>query len=113
MSSQPLVTNLSSFVELITLGLIYTVKDELSDCKAWGLLFTCMCTRAVHVKIVKNNFLLAFSRFTNLRRAVDAFYSDNAFTLCAAAEQLPLLINSTDLHNSLRKRNTKSGENSP
>ena len=42
-----------------------------SDCKAWGLLFTCLSTRYLHVEIVTaldlNNFLLAFSRFTNLR----------------------------------------------
>ena len=67
-----------------------------------------MCTRAVHVEIVTsldlNNFLLAFSRFTNLRAAVDTIYSDNGSTFCAAAEQLPL-INSIDLHNSLRKCN--------
>ena len=68
-----------------------------------------MCTRAVHVEIVTsldlNNFLLAFSRFTNLRGAVGTVYSDNGSTFCAAAEQLPKLINFTDLHNSLRKRN--------
>ena len=87
----------------------YIYRQGRSDCKAWGLLFTCLCTRAVHVEIVTsldlNNFLLAFSRFTNLRGAVNTVYSDNGSTFCAAAEQLPKLINSTDLHNSLRKRN--------
>ena len=34
-----------------------------------------------------------------------AVYSDNGSTFCSAAEQLPKLINSIDLHNSLRKRN--------
>ena len=78
-------------------------------CKAWDLLFTCMCMRTVHVEIVTsldlNNFLLAFSQFTNLRGAVDTIYSDKDSAFCAAVEQLPLLINSTDLHNSLPKRN--------
>ena len=60
-----------------------------------------MCTRAVHVEIVTsldlNNFLLVFSQFTYLRRAVDIVYSDSGSTFCAAAEQLPLFISSTEL----------------
>ena len=76
---------------------------------AWRLLFTCLCTRCIHVEIVTgldlNNFVLAFSRFTNLRGAVDTIYSDNGSTFCAAAEQLSTLLGSTEFHNSLRKRN--------
>ena len=87
----------------------YTYRQRRSDCKAWGLPFTCLCSRAIHVEIITsldlNNFLLAFSRFTLLRGAVDTIYSDNGSTFCAAAEQLPLLIHSTVLRNSLRKRN--------
>ena len=49
-----------------------------SKCKAWGLLFTCLCTRCIHVELMTsldlNNFLLAFSRFTNLHGPVDAFF---------------------------------------
>ena len=70
-----------------------------------------MCTRPVHVEIVTsldlNNFLLAISLFTNLQEAADSTYSDSGSTFCAAAEQLPLLINSPDLQNCLRKRNLK------
>ena len=87
----------------------YIYRQGRSDCKAWGLLFTCKCMRAVYVEIVTsldlNNFPLAFSRFTNLRGAVGTVYSDNGSIFRAAAEQLPKLINSTDLCNSLRKRN--------
>ena len=52
-----------------------------------------------------NSFLLAFSRFTNLRGAVDTIYSDNGSTFCAAADRLPDLLKSTEFHNSLRKCN--------
>ena len=49
-----------------------------SSCKAWGLLFTCLRIRCLHVEVVTNldlnSFLLAFSRFTNLRGAVDTIY---------------------------------------
>ena len=83
-------------------------KQNRSLCKAWGLLFTCLCTRCVHVEIVTgldlNNFILAFSRFVNLRGPVDTFFSDNGKSFCAAEKQLPLLLDSTEFHNSLRKR---------
>jgi len=84
-------------------------RHSRSDCKAWGLLFTCLCTRCIHVEIVTsldlNSFLLAFSRFTNLRGAVDVMYSDNGATFRAASDKLPNLLGSTQFNNSLRKRN--------
>ena len=81
-----------------------------SDCKAWGLLFTSLSTRCLHVEIVTgldlNNFLLAFSRFTNLRGSVETIYSDNGSTFCAAADTLPNLLGSCEFTNSLRKKGT-------
>ena len=50
-----------------------------------------------------NNFILAFSRFVNFRDPVDTFLSDNGKSFCAAEKQLPLILDSTELHN-LRKR---------
>lgn len=86
-----------------------TFKQNRSVCKAWGLLFTCLCTRCVHVEIVTGldltNFVLAFSRFINLRGPVDTFFSDNGKTFCAAEKQLPELLESTEFHNAIRKRN--------
>ena len=87
----------------------YFFRQGRSECKAWGLLFTCLCTRCLHVELVTSldldNFLLAFTRFTNLRGAVDTIYSDNASTFRAAAENLPKLLGSTEFCNSLRKSN--------
>ena len=86
----------------------FTFRQNESICKAWGLLFTCLCTRCIHVELVTSldldNFLLAFSRFTNLRGAVDTFMSDNGSTFSAAADRLPSLLDSTGFKNSLRKR---------
>ena len=85
----------------------YSFKQGRSVCKAWGLLFTCLCTRCIYVEVVTsldlNSFLLAFSRFTNLRGAVDTFYSDNGSTFCAASVKLPDLLGSTEFVNALRK----------
>ena len=81
-----------------------------SDCKALGLLFTCLSTRCLHVEIVTgldlNNFLLPFSRFTNLRGSVETIYSDNGSTFCAVADMLPSLLGSCEFTNSLRKKGT-------
>ena len=42
----------------------FTFRQNRSVCKAWGLLFTCLCTRCIHVELVTgldlDNFLLAF-----------------------------------------------------
>ena len=58
----------------------YYFREGRSNRTAWGLLFTCLCTRCLHVEVATSldldSFLLAFSRFTNLRGAVNAFYSD-------------------------------------
>ena len=53
-----------------------------------------------------NNFLLTFSRFTNLRGSVKTIYSDKGSTFCAAAATLPKLLGSNDFTNSLRKKGT-------
>ena len=85
----------------------YYFREERNNRKAWGLLFTCLFTRCLHVEVVANLdlsiFFLAFSRFTNLRWTVDTFYSDNTSTFCAAADRLPELFSSTEFQNSLSK----------
>ena len=87
----------------------FTFRQNRSECKAWGLLFTCLCTLCLHVELVTsldlNSFLLAFTRFVNLRRAVDTFYSDNASTFRAASDKLPKLLGSSEFFNSLCKLN--------
>ena len=58
-----------------------------SNKKAWGLLFTCMASQSIHVELVTSltldDFLLAFTRFTDLRGKVNRIFSDNASTFQA------------------------------
>ena len=76
--------------------------------KAWGLLFTCMASRAVHVEVVTSlglkEFLMAFSRFNDVRGNVETIYSDNGSTFQAASKVLPDLVKSPKLKNALRKK---------
>ena len=85
-----------------------TFVEGRSHRKAWGLLFICISSRAVHVELMTSltlsEFILAFTRFTDLRRPVSTIYSDNGITFQAAAKVLPKLLESTELKNSLRKK---------
>ena len=46
----------------------YFYRQNLSNCKCWGLLFTCLCTRCIHVEIVSSLDLNEFcSRFLGLQ----------------------------------------------
>ena len=79
-----------------------------SNKKALRLLFTCMASRGIHVELVTSlsldDFLLAFTRFTDLRGQVNTIYLDNASTFHAGSKKLPDLIETKDCHISLRRK---------
>ena len=56
------------------------------------LLFTCLNVRAVHIELVPDmsthQFVLAFTRFTNVYGIPSHLYSDNAKSFIAGAEIL-------------------------
>ena len=83
-------------------------KEGRSLRKAWGLLFCCMASRAIHVEMVTSlsldEFLLAFTRFVDLRGPVSNLYSDNGSSFQAASKKLPELLQSREFENSLRKK---------
>ena len=85
-----------------------TFVEGRSHRKAWGLPFTCMASRAIHVELVTalslDEFLLAFTRFVDIRGQVDTIYSDNGSTFQAGSRKLPELIESKVLNTSLRKK---------
>ena len=86
----------------------FIYREGRNDKKAWGLLFTCMASRAVHVELVisldLSNFVLAFSRFVDIHGPVLSFYSDNGSTFKAAANILPELLQSDGLQSFCRKK---------
>ena len=77
-----------------------------ANAKRGGCFSTAGC---IHVELVTNldmsNFLMAFSKLTNLHDSVDTFFPDNGSTFYAASNQLSELLGSTEFHNVLRKRN--------
>ena len=60
--------------------------------KVWGIIFTCMISRAVHIEAVydysTSSFLLALSKFANIRGYPNKIYSDNDPKLVCADNQL-------------------------
>lgn len=64
--------------------------------KAYGAVFVCMATRAVHLELVSalttEAFLAAFARFTNRRGRVESIRSDNATNFEGAANEFDALI---------------------
>ena len=65
-------------------------------------------SKAVHVEIVTSlslkDFLLAFSRFNDLRGKVDVVFSDNGSTFQAAAKNLSALLSCPELKTCLRQK---------
>ena len=89
-------------------GALY-VKAMGGEKKVYICLFTCACTRAVHLEIVTDlsvdTFLLAFRRFASRKSLPNQMISDNASTYLAAAEELRKLFESDALKEALTHQN--------
>ena len=85
-------------------GALY-VKDSTGEKKVYICLFTCSCTRPVHLEIVcdlsVDSFLLAFRRFVGRKSLPKQMVSDNASTYLAAAEEIKELFESDNLREAL------------
>ena len=90
------------------MGALY-VKDKDGERKVCICLFTCACTRAVHLEIVSDlsveMFLLAFRRFASHKSSPRQMISDNASTYLAMAEELRKLLESDTLKEALAYQN--------
>ena len=73
----------------------YQVRGEVQKRitgKAWGVIFTDMCSRAVHIEAIfgydTSNFLLALSRFASIRGWPSKIFSDPGSQLTAADKEI-------------------------
>ncbi|KAK3103260.1 hypothetical protein FSP39_017922 [Pinctada imbricata] len=91
-----------------------------ADSKRWAVLFTCMCSRAVHIEVIEQmstaSFINALRRFYSIRGAVKEFYSDRGTNFIGAVRELGMYsINVEDpaIRSILAERNTVWKFNTP
>ena len=86
------------------------VRINRSSVKRWGVIFTCMSCRAVHIELSHSlntdSFLAAFSRFTSRRGTPRTIYSDNGTNLTSAEKELRELIEQLEEDQICRKQDT-------
>lgn len=83
----------------------FTIKERRKELKYYGLLFTCMASRAVHVEILTDlstdSFLNAFRCLVALRGPVKRLYSDRGTNFVGARRELEQAFN--EMEEPLRK----------
>jgi len=79
------------------------MKDEVkkqTTGKAYGIIFNCLGTRAVHIDISPDysaeKFLMVFCKFVSTRGYLSKIYSDNGSQLVAASEELKKMVKDLD-----------------
>lgn len=70
----------------------FLVKDRRTEYKQWGLVFTCMYSRAVHIELVKDmstdTFINALRCFVCIRGPVKTLFCDNGTNFIGARNEL-------------------------
>ena len=87
-------------------------KNHPGYTKAYGLILTCLSTRAVHIEAMQgqntDSFLLAFRRFISIRGQPKSMYSDCGGQLIAADDELKTLVAALD-HEKIQQYGAVSG----
>ena len=98
----------------------FTVKRGRCSVKRYGVLFTCLVLRAIHIEVSHtldtSSFINALRRFIARRGAVIEIRSDNATNFVGAEKELKLLINEwnqTAINNFISQKQIKWVFNTP
>ena len=77
------------------------------NCKRYGVLFTCLDTRAVHIEVAHSldmeSFVNSFSRFVDRRGLPRICYSDNGTNLVAGEQEINRLLSKWSIDDLTRK----------
>ncbi|XP_067945353.1 uncharacterized protein [Watersipora subatra] len=69
----------------------FKVKDYRKECKRYGLLFTCMASRAVHLEVLEDMttdcYINSLRSFLAIRGPVSVLYSDNGTNFVGASNE--------------------------
>ena len=84
----------------------YIVKIGRKEVKRWGILFTCLSCRGIHLEMVANadtdSFILALRHFMARRGVVSSIRSDNGGNFIGACNEFEKAYKEMD-HNRIRK----------
>ncbi|XP_067929546.1 uncharacterized protein [Watersipora subatra] len=98
----------------------FFVKDRRTELKRWGVIFTCLYTRAIHIELIDNlstdSFLQALRRFQAVRRPVTTVFSDAGTNFVGGQNQMEqdlLNMRSKELKDYLMTKKIKFETNTP
>jgi len=80
----------------------FIVKDRRKEIKRYGVLFTCLVSRAIHIEVANNmdadSFLNAYRRFIGRRGPVRHLRSDQGTNFIGARNELKKALEELDVH---------------
>ncbi len=92
----------------------FIIRERRSLVKRYGVIFTCLAIRAIHLEIARtldtNSFIMALRRFISRRGQVKEIRSDNGTNLVGGEKELRLVIkdwNQEQIHNFLVQKEIK------
>ncbi|XP_067945257.1 uncharacterized protein [Watersipora subatra] len=98
----------------------FFVKDRRTELKRWGVIFTCLYTRAIHIELIDDfstdSFLQALRRFQAVRGPVTTVFSDAGTNFVGGRNQMEqdlLNMRSKELKDYLMTKKIKFETNTP
>lgn len=78
----------------------FYIKDRRSELKCWGVLFTCLASRAIHIEtsnsMTTDSFINAYRRFVCRRGAVRELHSDRGSNFTGGKNELDAALEEMD-----------------
>ena len=70
----------------------FTIKNHRKELKRYGVMFTCLCSRAIHIEVAQSletdSFILSLRRFIGRRGNIHLMRSDNGTNFVGAIKEL-------------------------
>ncbi|XP_055005215.1 uncharacterized protein LOC129407637 [Boleophthalmus pectinirostris] len=92
-------------------------RSNSAESKRWAVMFTCLCTRAVHIEVVESmstsSFINALRRFLSIRGPVKRLRSDQGTNFIGACKELRINSEDPEIKNFLQDQSCTWAFNTP